>query len=54
MSEKLPKAVGNLLTAEPCVPITCAAAPHRFGDVVVQMDPDLLLGELGSHSVEDL
>jgi hypothetical protein len=54
MSGWLPKAVRNLPTAEPCISVTCAAAPHRFGDVVVQMDPDLLLGKLGGHSVEDL
>lgn len=51
---KLSKAVGSLLTAEPSVSVISAAAPHRFRDVVVQMNPDLLLGKLGSHSIEDL
>jgi hypothetical protein len=54
MSEKLPETVGNLPTAEPCISITRAAAPHRFRDMVVQMNPDLLLGKLSGHSVEYL
>ena len=51
---KLSKAVDSLLTTEPSVSVISAAAPHRFRDVVVQMNPDLLLGKLGSHSIEDL
>jgi hypothetical protein len=40
--------------AEPGITIIAAAAPFPFGHVVVEMDVDLLLCELGSDGVEDL
>jgi hypothetical protein len=48
------KAGNDFLTTKPSISIIGAAAPLCFRDMVVQMDPDLLLGELSCHSVEDL
>jgi hypothetical protein len=41
-------------TTEPSIPVISAAAPLRFGHMVVQMDPDLLVGQLSRYGVEDL
>lgn len=51
---KSTKAVRSLPTTEPGVPVICTAAPHRFRDMVVQMDPDLLLRKFGGHSIKNL
>jgi hypothetical protein len=44
----------EVCVAEPGITIIAAAAPFPFGHVVVEMDVDLLLCELGSDGVEDL
>ena len=38
----------------PTVSIASRAAPHALGDMVVEMNKDLLLRTLGGHGIKDL
>lgn len=43
-----------VLVTKPSVPISSTAAPHALGDVVVEMNIDLLLDALSRYSIKDL
>lgn len=45
---------GEVSVSPPGIPICCAAAPRALGDVVVEVNIDLVRRTLGSHGIEDL